>query len=1274
MADGIIQFIKLALDQASLKQLRRQAAEETTAIGNNIARTLQGTGPEGDAILKYVTKIRTTFEANLSKIRDSVAQGLVDIPAAERQADRVAKAFTARLQQGIERLGNKAGMPLGAQLSTLTQALPRPGELSMAPRGGPTPYAGTVAEMAKAGKAAGNAWAENFAPIVHGVMSSDATWTVKAAALMKLGARAGDAWADGVRSSIKLLPAMFGLAAKDATDRSLVELQKNMTGYSRWQEFVRGSIQKVKDAYANLREKAALVTVPDAEVDPFERARLKKKSANTSDYNQKVRQLGLLSQLAGTQLTGLGKAAQFFGINVAKNAPQVQALITKLQDLGTSGTIIGRNMPFWANGMNRFGSAVTGVAKAFGLYYSVRQALEFIKGTVTTAGESQVAWAQLSSTLSDYGHTLSELMPQIRPVVMEQEKLGVTTTESAHNLARLVQITGDVQGALRALPVVQDMAASGFMTLEQASKQVGRAMLGDIGSISRYGIFLDKTKDILDQLSASFGGEQLARAQTLTGSLERVAAAWYQVKVAMGTTLAAGAMEGGGLEKFISWVKDLHDWVLQNEIAFKTWGSIIADVMVGFATFLKLIVGGFVAITNAGITLGIAFHAMWDIFPKYGLEGIGKVELAALKMIRNIAAEVDQLFGTRWAAAFDEGILKMERGLNKLHKDIDQSRKEHHDMIVETWMGVGDEGQPAPDQRLNPNVRKIRAREHRERRSRLSEIRSNVLSDDLDARELGLKKLAEIEKTIADRTAEEKDNEWALIELGKDRAIAEKIRHDLEKKVNKTSKEEIEYNRHIARLTAIAREADDEQAMKAVRALNAEHDKLLQKRKGLSIGSTTWEKNEVHIKNVEEGINGHLSKQNQLFDARVKKLAEMVDLDVNRADAVEQINSMIDDQQKLFDEAGRTMQFARKNSVLYNKALNDQIVAKNKIRILETALRRETDLPGQRIDELEKELDVADKRIAAEKELESIIKRSEKRMITGKTPEIRAQAQADRDHALAILEAHKVDLDGLEKEISAAKELTKHGDTRTQGVAELQKAEDRILELLTHQNLKLEERLDLEAKLRDIRALIAKLDEPVMNMWDSLRQLLEQDGPKMAESMASGMVDVFDGAFQHIMRDSRLLGKTLSSIPKGFAMVMLQEIGKIAKGKALENLAYAIEETARGFAILAGGNPALAEMHFQSAAEHTAAAAAWGLVGAGAGALGQSASAAYANASGDASGSRGGAADGLRGGPDIYLTIDGVDPSNPRHQKLIGDTAREYAERYGGQIIYTTGR
>ena len=42
--------------------------------------------------------------------------------------------------------------------------------------------------------------------------------------------------------------------------------------------------------------------------------------------------------------------------------------------------------------------------------------------------------------------------------------------------------------------------------------------------------------------------------------------------------------------------------------------------------------------------------------------------------------------------------------------------------------------------------------------------------------------------------------------------------------------------------------------------------------------------------------------------------------------------------------------------------------------------------------------------------------------------------------------------------------------------------------------------------------------------------------------------------------------------------------------------------------------------------------------------------------------------DARNNGAVINIYIDGIDPNNPRHQKLVGDTVAEYSERTGGQV------
>lgn len=180
-------------------------------------------------------------------------------------------------------------------------------------------------------------------------------------------------------------------------------------------------------------------------------------------------------------------------------------------------------------------------------------------------------------------------------------------------------------------------------------------------------------------------------------------------------------------------------------------------------------------------------------------------------------------------------------------------------------------------------------------------------------------------------------------------------------------------------------------------------------------------------------------------------------------------------------------------------------------------------------------------------------------------------------------------------------------------------------------------------------------------------------GNDLADSMlfaAHEMDNAFQTVFENIFQDIGRVDEGFRNLGKGLAKALAGELAKLARTKALENLAWAVENTARGLASLAGFNPKSAGEYFASAGEHLAAAAAWGLVGGAIGAAGGGT--AHPTTVTDV----GGATAEKAGGPQtiIHLNIDGVDPNNPRHQQLVGKTVREYTEREGVQVVFQGGR
>lgn len=138
------------------------------------------------------------------------------------------------------------------------------------------------------------------------------------------------------------------------------------------------------------------------------------------------------------------------------------------------------------------------------------------------------------------------------------------------------------------------------------------------------------------------------------------------------------------------------------------------------------------------------------------------------------------------------------------------------------------------------------------------------------------------------------------------------------------------------------------------------------------------------------------------------------------------------------------------------------------------------------------------------------------------------------------------------------------------------------------------------------------------------------------------------------------------TLARGFAASILNGVAQVAATKVAENIAKALGAIGDGLL----GNPA----GYAAAASYGKAAAAWAAVGGIA-----SAAAGGVSGGGSASAFRAGdtiarGSDSLnRDGGDIIIYLDGVDPNNSRHQRLIGETARQYQQRYGGRVRVQQG-
>jgi hypothetical protein len=203
----------------------------------------------------------------------------------------------------------------------------------------------------------------------------------------------------------------------------------------------------------------------------------------------------------------------------------------------------------------------------------------------------------------------------------------------------------------------------------------------------------------------------------------------------------------------------------------------------------------------------------------------------------------------------------------------------------------------------------------------------------------------------------------------------------------------------------------------------------------------------------------------------------------------------------------------------------------------------------------------------------------------------------------------------------------------------------------------------------------ASLDNALLNSGGMTQEFLDNLDTieSAAQVTALGIQQAFTDALSLVGEEGEGLADVLEAVFRGMASSALTGLAQIATTKVTENIASAVEEVAKGLA--AAANPltaATAPAHFAAAKMHGVAAAKWALLGGVAGAAG----AAVGGAGGAGGGGTfrgtdvtGRAVDRIdRGGPDIVIHLDGVDPRNPRHQELVGEASRNFNDAYGGRV------
>jgi hypothetical protein len=179
-------------------------------------------------------------------------------------------------------------------------------------------------------------------------------------------------------------------------------------------------------------------------------------------------------------------------------------------------------------------------------YLGYRALKDFLVSSIKEALEAERAYVALGSAMRASGQNAEVYTKQLQGLA---RALSMTTTfaeeETMAAMQSLTQIGRvSAEGMKKIIPVVQDLSAGLGIDLNSAALLVGKAIEGNVGALSRYGVKIKETKDpverfssIIEGLTGRFGGMSEAMAKSAGGGLKQIKNEFNELKEAVGTRL-----------------------------------------------------------------------------------------------------------------------------------------------------------------------------------------------------------------------------------------------------------------------------------------------------------------------------------------------------------------------------------------------------------------------------------------------------------------------------------------------------------------------------------------------------------------------------------------------------------------------------------------------------------------------------------------------------------------------------------------------------------------
>ena len=309
------------------------------------------------------------------------------------------------------------------------------------------------------------------------------------------------------------------------------------------------------------------------------------------------------------------------------------------------------------NNAQRYGRTLTSAGVAMATFGVV--ALAGLGKAAQAAEEEHAALLRLENSIQNMpelaGASTAAFLEQAA-ALQDTTKFADDATVSAQAMLGTFHLTE--QQITNLIPLVQDYAAKFGVDLVTASKQVGRAVSGSAGALTRNGIVMDEAAFAADHygttlaaLRENAGGFAAQEGQTLSGQIAILKNNMMDLAEGVGVGATAAFSDMAGAVKFLSDRFDDLDPAAQSAIGqVLTWGA-VGLTAVGSTSFL----------VGQLLKLGPAFQFIGSIGPRayaaianmivptnalsISMDGLAASETAAATSMAAVAAPVALTIG-----------------------------------------------------------------------------------------------------------------------------------------------------------------------------------------------------------------------------------------------------------------------------------------------------------------------------------------------------------------------------------------------------------------------------------------------------------------------------------------------------------------------------------------------------------------------------------------------------------------------------------------------------